>query len=175
MIPCVCRYDGHASLWVWHLAWNVTNPYDVLKLPLQLNWKTAKKKKSYLDRWLPTGWLFENAQGCSYCSWGWEYPTLSRILTAAWVEFMHTDNMAPCSARLPFSHIHCGLITHISDCLKTSRDQNLCTEKGQGSGPDQWVFTSIWTLLYLNICSLLTVAGQLESTGSQPPVYRLPE
>lgn len=38
---CV-QYDRQASLWVWHLAWNVTNPYDVLKLLLQLNWKMAK-------------------------------------------------------------------------------------------------------------------------------------
>lgn len=48
-LPCAHRGDGHASLWVWHLAWNVTNPHDVLKLPLQLSWKMVKNPTRAAD------------------------------------------------------------------------------------------------------------------------------
>lgn len=42
MIPSAHWRDRHAGLWAWHLAWNVTNLYDVFKLPLELNWRMAK-------------------------------------------------------------------------------------------------------------------------------------
>lgn len=143
-IPCVHWCDGHASLWVWHLARNITNPSDVLKLPLQLNWKMAKNPTRADDspraghpRMLEGALLrLRPVVACAVSPL-----SSSGLLTVAWVEFMHMDNAVPLSALSPPCFplpIRSGQIKHISDRLegKSRHEKN-----DQGVGPVRLEFT----------------------------------
>lgn len=73
----------------------------------------------------------------------------SRLLTVAWVEFMHTDNAVPFSALIclsPLLSFHFPQEVDRSHIFliagKISQDQNSCHEKNsQGVGPVHLEFT----------------------------------